>query len=134
MHQLDATNNNKRMKKLFIATLTASALMLATSPVFAQIEQSQEMETNSNSNVKVDCDLGAYGQGTCYVEANSSASASGSQSQKVLGAKVVYRADGTPIYVHEMVDTSLDNSALLGLAGVLTSAGAVVISKIKNRA
>jgi len=118
------------MKKLFIATLFTASTMLLASPVSAQsIEQSQDLDTNSNSSVKVDCDLGAYGQGTCYVEANADASASGSQSQKVL-----YRADGTPIYVHEMVDTSLDNSALLGLAGVLTSAGAVIVSKIKNRA
>ena len=123
------------MKKLFIATLFTASTMLLASPVSAQsMEQSQDLDTNSNSSVKVDCDLGAYGQGTCYVEANADASASGSQSQKVLGAKVVYRADGTPIYVHEMVDTSLDNSGLLGLAGVLTSAGAVIVSKIKNRA
>ena len=121
--------------KLISATaLSAAMLLVTTTSAGAQtVQQNQNM--NTNTDVHVECTSGSYGQ-NLNCKADATANASGSQSQYVNlnGRKVVYRADGTPVYVHNVVDTALDtNTMFVALSTMLTGAAGAVI-KIKNRA
>lgn len=112
--------------KLITAATLAGALTLAMSGQALAAEQSQEQSLKTNSKVEVNCTAGAYGQNsTCTAKAE--AEAYGKQSQKI-----VYRADGTPVVVHDVVNTGLDLPTLLAAAGTMVSgAAAAVILKTR---
>lgn len=116
--------------KMISATALSTALMLAmASGVNAQTSQEQSLETNSD--VRVECTSGSYGQNlNCTVDASSSAR--GNQSQ-VLG-EVVYRADGTPVRVHQTANTALDFNTLVIALGTIATGGVGAALKITNRA
>lgn len=121
--------------KLISATALSAAMMLAmTTTAGAQtVQQNQNMSANSDVHVK--CTSVGYGSSLdCTADATANASGSQSQYVNLNGRKVVYRADGTPVYVHNVVDTALDtNTMLVALSTMLTGAAGAVI-KIKNRA
>lgn len=121
--------------KMISATALSAALMLAmaTTAGAQVVEQNQNM--NADTDVHVECTSGSYGQNlNCVVDASASASGSQSQYVNLNGRRVVYRADGTPVYVHQVADTALDtNTMLVALSTMLTGAAGAVI-KIKNRA
>lgn len=121
--------------KLISATALSAAMTLAmvTTAGAQTVQQNQNMNTNTDVHVK--CTSVGYGSSLdCTAEANANASGSQSQYVNLNGRKVVYRADGTPVYVHNVVDTALDtNTMLVALSTMLTGAAGAVI-KIKNRA
>jgi hypothetical protein len=117
--------------KLISATALAItfSLMVMPSEVTAQT-MTQEQELNTNSSVSVTC-TGGYGQ-SCT--ANANASAHGRQYQQMNGRRIVYRADGTPVVVHDVVNTGLDASMLTTVAGTTAAGLVAAVVKIKNRA
>lgn len=112
--------------KLITAATLAGALTLAMSGQALAAEMSQEQELKTNSKVEVNCTAGAYGQdSTCTAKAESEAS--GKQTQKI-----VYRADGTPVVVHDVVNTGLDLPVMLTVAGTIVSGAAAAVIRLKN--
>lgn len=125
------------LTKLITATVLATAFALVVMPGTVEAQTlTQEQELQLDTNVRVTC-TGAYGQ-NCTVEA--SASGDGEQRQRIEGVQVVYkdgrrivyRADGTPLY-HQVVNTALDFNAMAGVAGVIITGGVAGILKFKNR-
>jgi hypothetical protein len=121
--------------KLISATTLSAALMLAMATTAGAQTVQQNQNTNTNTDVRVECTSGSYGQNlNCTVDAEANASGSQSQYVNLNGRRVVYRADGTPVYVHDVVNTALDtNTMMVALSTLVTGAAGAVI-KIKNRA
>jgi hypothetical protein len=107
-------------KLMTAATLATATLLAMPSTALAQtVSQDQSM----NASARVVC-TGTYSQ-SCTAEA----SASGQQSQRV-----VYRADGTPVVIHDVINTGLDTATLATVAGTLVTGATAVVIKLKNRA
>jgi hypothetical protein len=125
-----------KLFKLISATALSTAVMLImSSPVGAQVvEQSQDLDLDTE--VSVSCTSGSYGQ-NLNCTADASGSASGSQSQRVdLGGnrRVVFRADGTPVFIHTAANTALDFNTMAVAMGTMLSGAAGAVIKIKSRA
>jgi len=118
------------MKDVLIAVSTfAVASLVMAAPVSAQVAgQAQSQSLDLNTHTEVVCETGSYGQPVnCRATADASASATQSQRQ------YIRRADGTLIEVHRMVDTGLDTTGVLSMAGLLVSGSIAVFTKIKSR-
>jgi hypothetical protein len=121
--------------KMISATALSAVVMAAVaSPVGAQtVNQDQSMDVNSD--VHVECTSGSYGQNlNCTVDAEANASGEQSQSVDLNGRRVVYRADGTPVLVHQVANTALDTNTMIAAFGTIVTGAAGVVAKIKNRA
>ncbi len=107
------------MRKLMLAFVLAIVSGLAAaSPVRAQ---------ESSAYTEVVCDTGSYGQPiNCRATAEATASAPQTQRQ------YIRRADGTLVEVHRVINTGLDTTGVLSVAGLLVSGSMAAFTKIKS--
>lgn len=127
--------------KLISATALVTVLMVsvASATQGQVVQQGQEQDFEADTDVSVTCTSGSYGQNlNCTADADTHVSGSQSQSQYVnlggVNRRVAYRADGTPVYIHDPANTALDIQAMAVAAGTMLTGAAGAVIKIKSRA
>jgi hypothetical protein len=124
-----------KIKMISATALSAAVLLVSASSVQAQVVD-QDQAVSVENDLHLSCTSGAYGQ-NLNCTADASGSATGTQSQFVnLGGdqRVVYRTDGTPVLVHDTVNTALDFKTMAVAFSTMLSGAAGVVVKIKSRA